>query len=256
MNPSRLLQSSFVVLLASQASAAVVFQNMTTTTQQVNVLLAQGQSNSLEHGCQVALITGPRAVTRLDFYMRILGAGPATFGMQVRLYRNDGLAGRPGTLLWSSAVLPSVIDSGADLQYGVNVPNVYVPDSFTWTIQLTNRQINMATMGPAEYNPPTIGSAPFGFWRRFGVGPTDWEFVNLNEPPFSARVTAVPIPGDMNCDGVTNLDDVEPFVAALLDPDQFAAESGGCPLVNGDFTGDGNATGADIAGFVTRLLTP
>jgi hypothetical protein len=83
---------------------------------------------------------------------------------------------------------------------------VRVPASLTYTVQITDRAIYLgAPMGPAEYNPPATGSAPFGFWRNPNAV---WEFVNPNEPPFGAKVTAVPIPGDVNHDGNVNAADL------------------------------------------------
>ena len=59
-------------------------------------------------------------------------------------------------------------------------------------------------------------------------------------------------PGDLNCDGVVDFDDIDPFVAALNHP-------GGtdwgpfCPWRNGDCNDDGNVTFDDIDPFVARM---
>ena len=65
------------------------------------------------------------------------------------------------------------------------------------------------------------------------------------DTPFSSA-------GDLNCDGLTDLGDVAPFVSALTDPVTFAA--GGCPLSRGDLDFDGNVDGRDIGLFVSLLL--
>ena len=65
------------------------------------------------------------------------------------------------------------------------------------------------------------------------------------DTPFSSA-------GDLNCDGVTDTDDVEPFVAALTDPTTFALS--GCPLSRGDLDFDGDVDGLDIDLFVSILL--
>ena len=66
-------------------------------------------------------------------------------------------------------------------------------------------------------------------------------------------------PGDLNCDGVVNYSDIDPFVAALScvggapgcwPPAGFPAD---CPWLNGDCNGDGNVTYADIDPFVGRI---
>ena len=59
--------------------------------------------------------------------------------------------------------------------------------------------------------------------------------------------------GDLNCDGVTNFDDIDPFVAALSDPSGWQAAHPNCPLVNADANGDGLVTFDDIDGFVAAL---
>lgn len=58
--------------------------------------------------------------------------------------------------------------------------------------------------------------------------------------------------GDADCDGVCDFADINPFVQALTDPDQYAVEHPGCmPDLNGDFVVDF----ADINPFVQALLT-
>jgi hypothetical protein len=219
------------VTLCASARAAVVFNNTTSPTGMVNALLPAGQSNSFEHANTVTLGGHERVVTNFTMRMRILGAGPATFSMRVRFYRNDGPAGSPGAMLWDSGTVNSVIDSGADLSYPLTVPDVRVPNSFTWSVQVTNRQINMAQMGPAEYNPPTVGSAPFGFWQNAGINIPDWQYVNANEPPFGATIHADTIPGDVNHDAQVNVDD-------LLNVINQWGSCGKCAVCPADVDGD------------------
>ena len=59
--------------------------------------------------------------------------------------------------------------------------------------------------------------------------------------------------GDLNCDGVLNFDDINPFVLALSDPAGYAAAFPGCPLANGDVNGDGSVNFDDIDPFVALL---
>ncbi|HWN83196.1 MAG TPA: T9SS type A sorting domain-containing protein [Candidatus Udaeobacter sp.] len=169
------------------ALAAVVYDNTTTYQSTENELLPAGQIASGEHGNQVQLTGTERFVSSLTYKLRIAGAGAASFNIRIRFYANDGVDGRPGTVLWESPVLTRVIDSGAPLTYTQPIPSVLVPDTFTWTVQVSNRQGNMARMGPSEYHPPTVGSATPGFWQRIG---NDWQLIGLEEPPFGARVSA------------------------------------------------------------------
>jgi hypothetical protein len=58
------------------------------------------------------------------------------------------------------------------------------------------------------------------------------------------------IPGDINCDGKANAEDIAPFVSALIDPATFD----GCDINRADANADGSTDGADIATFVSQLL--
>ena len=63
-------------------------------------------------------------------------------------------------------------------------------------------------------------------------------------------------PGDMNCDGIVDFDDIDPFVAALGcadgDPNCWP---GPCPWINGDTNDDGDVTFDDIDPFVALIGT-
>ena len=45
--------------------------------------------------------------------------------------------------------------------------------------------------------------------------------------------------GDLNCDGLIDFGDINPFVLALTNPAGYAAAYPGCPLANRDINGDG-----------------
>lgn len=59
--------------------------------------------------------------------------------------------------------------------------------------------------------------------------------------------------GDMNCDGATNFDDINPFVLAVSDPAGYAAEYPDCNILNGDIDGDADVDFDDINLFVQLL---
>jgi methionine-rich copper-binding protein CopC len=59
--------------------------------------------------------------------------------------------------------------------------------------------------------------------------------------------------GDLNCNGVVNFDDIDPFVLALSDPAGYGAQFTGCPLANADANADGNVNFDDISPFVAIL---
>jgi len=62
-------------------------------------------------------------------------------------------------------------------------------------------------------------------------------------------------PGDLNCDGVVNNFDIDPFVLALTDPAGYAAKYPNCNILNGDCNLHWIVNNFDIDPFV-RLLTP
>ncbi|MGE0479095.1 MAG: serine protease [Phycisphaerae bacterium] len=70
-------------------------------------------------------------------------------------------------------------------------------------------------------------------------------------------VTAVPgLEGDMNCDGVVNNFDIDPFVIALTDPAAYAAAFPCCNINNADINNDGAVNNFDIDPFVICLTNP
>jgi hypothetical protein len=72
----------------------------------------------------------------------------------------------------------------------------------------------------------------------------------------AARCLAVWEPfllGDMNCDGVINNFDINPFVLALTDPAAYRATYPNCNIMNADVNGDGDINNFDINPFVALL---
>ncbi|MEW6249229.1 MAG: HYR domain-containing protein [Planctomycetota bacterium] len=59
--------------------------------------------------------------------------------------------------------------------------------------------------------------------------------------------------GDLNCDGVVNFNDINPFVLILSDPVGWQAQYPGCPPANGDVNRDGQVNFDDINPFVALL---
>jgi hypothetical protein len=59
--------------------------------------------------------------------------------------------------------------------------------------------------------------------------------------------------GDLNCDGSVNFADINPFVLAIGDPDEYRRQYPDCDLLNGDCNGDGLVDFGDINPFVDLL---
>ncbi|MGE0481647.1 MAG: hypothetical protein AB7Q17_14370 [Phycisphaerae bacterium] len=60
--------------------------------------------------------------------------------------------------------------------------------------------------------------------------------------------------GDMNCDGVLNNFDIDPFVLAITDPAAWQAAFPLCLLANGDMNDDGSTDNFDIDPFIDALI--
>ncbi len=89
-----------------------------------------------------------------------------------------------------------------------------------------------------------------------GAGGT-WEpmthpFPDSNSTSGAAWIPG-PVPGDMNCDGAVNFDDIDPFVAALSGEEAYLAEYPDCLWVNADADLDGSVDFDDIDPFVALL---
>jgi formylglycine-generating enzyme required for sulfatase activity len=66
----------------------------------------------------------------------------------------------------------------------------------------------------------------------------------------------IPPVGDMNCDGVVDFKDINPFVLAIQSKPLYEAAYPGCDWRNGDCNGDGWVDFRDINCFVARMTTP
>ena len=122
----------------------------------------------LEIGDEVLPATDERAVTQLLVGVSQQGFA-GTADLQARLYANDGSGGAPGTLLWESILFDDVELSGEVELIAFDVPDVEVPDIFTWTIQISDT--DPVAVGVPHFHPPEVGASPDHAW--FG-GPGSW----------------------------------------------------------------------------------
>jgi hypothetical protein len=138
---------------------------------------------ALQIGSEVNAAGTDRLVT--DLFIGVSQQGLAgTANLQARLYANDGAGGKPGSLLWNGPLLSNVpLTGGLDL-IDFAVPQVLVPDTFTWTVQISNS--SPVAAGLPSFGPPTIGTSSTNW---FGDGSV-WD--QLPGDPFEARVDAVP----------------------------------------------------------------
>ncbi|MCH7872282.1 MAG: hypothetical protein IID33_11335 [Planctomycetes bacterium] len=62
------------------------------------------------------------------------------------------------------------------------------------------------------------------------------------------------MPGDLNCDGTINALDIEPFLVALFEPENYPAAYPDCDINLGDLNGDGLINALDIEPFLGVLF--
>jgi hypothetical protein len=72
----------------------------------------------------------------------------------------------------------------------------------------------------------------------------------------AVRLAGVPFPGDLNCDGQINAFDIEPFLVALFDPENYGIRYPDCDMNNADINGDGSINAFDIEPFLRLLFGP
>ena len=180
-----------MVACGLELKATTIFNNTGTPTGG----LVFGSLNG-EVGDQVQVAGTDRYVTQLQIGIYPQGgffpngtAGAAD--VEARIYANDGPAGNPGSLLWDSGRLFHVSYPGNVNLLTFAVPQVLVPDTFTWTLQYSNA----APLPLCEVfvNTPTVGSSQDFFWVH-GAG-SPWQQINGGEiDNLMARVEAVPEP--------------------------------------------------------------
>jgi hypothetical protein len=106
------------------------------------------------------------------------------------------------------------------------------------------RSASFPTPGFEPYDNPAIEPAP-------GQDPDDrWN------PSFAiyGLLTSVGRKGDLNCDGVVNFDDINPFVLALVSQTSYEAQYPGCVWLNADINRDRVVNFDDINPFVSCLV--
>jgi hypothetical protein len=74
--------------------------------------------------------------------------------------------------------------------------------------------------------------------------------------PFADLLVSDEIKGDMNCDRCITEDDIDPFVLALTDPDEYELEYPDCPIMNADVNDDGYINVYDIDPFYALVYPP
>ena len=158
---SELARTVWLLLLVSLSaqSSEIVFENMSGMTTNYYMFGRQ-------YGDDINLAKGGRIVTQFTFlYFGSIPTNLISPGeWRIRFYKNDGAlenasiatSQKPNTQIWDSGLHP--VQPGYQMTT-LAVPQVTVPDRFTWTVEFFNLpQDSNNGAGLVLANPPTIGA--------------------------------------------------------------------------------------------------
>ncbi|MBP7746696.1 MAG: hypothetical protein KA383_11250 [Phycisphaerae bacterium] len=175
------------------------------------------------------------------------GAFPAVYGQAADLYTNFTFGlGDERFILTDTADGSHLIDIYGEFGVdGTGTPWEYT-DGYAYRLPLYNAAQG-GTFVPGEWFFGGVGSLS-------GENPTEL-LLTLTTPgthAFDGPCHPI-LPGDLNCDGVVDFKDINPFILALTNPATWHAMYPGCNIANGDISGDGLFNFGDINPFVTLL---
>lgn len=146
--------------------------------------------------------------------------------------------GTPGATIGTNATpVAGVGQSGAQVVASGSFPAPSTDGSYTFSLQNVLANVFTSIGAPGQFSPveaATADAASANF--SFTVGASAFQ------------------PGDLNCDGLINTSDIDPFVLALLDPAGYDAAFPACDRNLADVNQDGSVNTSDIDPFVSVLL--
>ncbi len=127
----------------------------------------------------------------------------------------------------------------------------------TWTTvwNHTGAAIAETTWSQHSYNIAAVADRQATVYLRWTLGPTDSTitYPGWNIDDIEIWADQSPILGDMNCDGVLDFNDIDPFVLALSGESGYSGQYPNCVFWYADVNGDGAVDFDDIDTFVTAL---
>ncbi len=100
----------------------------------------------------------------------------------------------------------------------------------------------------------SVGGAPYSYVVDGGPAGTQQNFVFELTGAIAGQQTSGAGPGDTNCDGYVNFNDINPFVTALVSQANYEARYPYCPWLNADVNADHYVNFNDINPFVYCLV--
>ncbi len=206
--------------------------------------------NNRERGDGVTLAGINRRVTNITLMIHSNAPAGHAADVRVRFYEGGDTGPDPGALLWESDVVPQMNIPFGTAEYDFPVPNVLVPDDFTWTLELANTAVSPPAVGSSFLDPPTLGSSQNWIWDNNGGVWARRTFAVGGDNNLGAIIDACnPCdPCDMNCDGVVDATDIESFINILFNG------ATPCNFCTGDTNGDRMVDAEDIEGFIACLF--
>ena len=121
-------------------------------------------------------------------------------------------------------------------------------------VLLLRRVRSWSTVGPAAQPESAVGRSAIAAVDLVANGSSpiwydDFTLSGISEEAETNR-------GDLNCDGLVNFGDIDPFVLAITDASAYSLEYPDCDLNHADINGDGLVNFGDIDPFVTLLTGP
>ncbi len=162
---------------------SVVFDNTTTYLHKGMPLLSILRKDSAEMGDEVRLAGDKREIVELRIRFWYSGTTPCSFDARVRLrplqegtatpgpavveagkivgYRPTEI---PGETIYDSGLIVGLEAVAGMNEYTFTIPRIKAPDRIVWTIEAHSRDV-AGELGPAYYDPPTVGSSEDFFWH-------------------------------------------------------------------------------------------
>jgi hypothetical protein len=183
-------------MVRAASAQSVIYDNTATYLNNNMPLLPEWRDDSAEVGDDIWLDFGPdREVVELKLLFWYRGTEPGTIDAKVRLRPLEEINQSPTDPIYESDMILGLPTLAGMNEYTFAIPNVVVPEHFVWTIQAYNRQGSVGELGPAYFNPATVGFSDDFFWQS-DMG-SEWTRYSWGGEPyanFGAKITAVPEP--------------------------------------------------------------
>ncbi len=184
--------------ITASLAQTIVYDNTTTSLNNNFPLLPEWRDDSAEVGDEVWLGGSDREITNLKLLFWYRGTVPGTFDAIIRFRPIEGPRPSPGAAFFESDLFVNLPTTAGMNEYNFAIPHVIVPDRFAWTIEAKNRKGSVGELGPAYFNPATVGWSDDFFWQSDGGG--EWINYSWGADPyanFGASLTAVPEPASL-----------------------------------------------------------